>query len=153
VTREQINTWAAAYKRSWEALDKSGYLSLFTPDAVIQATPFSRPRRGKEIGDAWDEMTRRQSNSRIDLEIWCAKDDLVILHWTARATLAGQGPLDGDGIDILRFDDDGRCRDSRQWQHWHRAGAPHTKDFKENEAEMTTMVPHLWADTVSIPPR
>jgi hypothetical protein len=116
--------WLSAYKKSWETLDTNLILSLFTDDATYQVSPFAEPYQVRSFEQTWKSHIDRQGGNHITLEIWHLSGDIAIVQWIAHTIFFdSRGHRYGNGLFRLRFTGDGKCRELREWQHWH---LPHT---------------------------
>ncbi len=89
--------------------------ALFVEDAVYSVGPFA---------DAWigrDEIVRRwisgvQEDVEYAYEILAMEGDTGIAHWNVKARGEGQAArTEWDGILLITFAPDGRCREHREW--------------------------------------
>jgi len=110
--------WASLYKKSWEILDPDLLVSLFTSDAIYQTSPFAEPFHGRNFHEMWASGKGVQSGNYMNLEIWHVEDNTAIVQWIAQTNYFDKGPRHGNGILKLRFTDDGRCYELKEWQHW-----------------------------------
>lgn len=128
-----MQRWIAGFRRSLAQGDEAAFLALFAEDASFQMSPFEAPLHGPDIGKALHEYRGRQGGGEWRMDIWADRGDTAILHWSTEAIGVDRAML-GDGILILRFGPDGRCRQARHWHHWHPVGAPLSAGFVENPA-------------------
>jgi hypothetical protein len=122
-----VRQWLDKYKRSWEEQDTNLLVSLFTSDASYHPTPFTEPFRGtQELRKLWDTIKTRQADNHIELDLWHVAPDRAVIQWTGRTTQikSNNKKREGNGIFLLLFNADGKCRQLMEWQHWHEAGAP-----------------------------
>lgn len=117
--KDALVEWLTAYKRSWELVDADLFVSLFTPDATYQVSPFAVPMLGKNFHQMWGNGRTKQGGNHINLEIWHVAGDTAIVQWIAHTIYFDRGPRNGNGLFKLRFTEDGRCCELREWQHWH----------------------------------
>jgi SnoaL-like domain len=117
MNRENLHRWLEAYGRAWESLDPWTAAELFTDDATYQETPFVEPTRGRAaILEDWKNVARTQENVRFEFEILAWDGAQAIAHWKSRfARLPVRLHLELDGIFVLAFDAQGRCRTLREW--------------------------------------
>jgi ketosteroid isomerase-like protein len=123
---KKLAEWCDVYKRAWENQDADLFVNLFTDDCTYRETPFTEPIPGHAFHAFWQDLAKREQDNHIEFEILGrASGNRVILQWEARTTsLATSEHLEGSGIFVLTFADNGRCSDVREWQHWHSVGAP-----------------------------
>lgn len=132
MNKSDVANWCASYKQAWEKGDKALFLSLFNDAADYQESPYQKPFHGAKIGEAWDDLRRRYADNTINFDVWVADGDKAIVNWDGSSTWPEFGPLHGNGVAILHFGKDNRCRSFRQWHHWHPPAAPKTRGFVEN---------------------
>ena len=114
-----VTAWMDSYKRSWEKQDADAFVTLFTGDAVYRDTPFDEPFQGPDFHAVWTELATRQSDNRFDFEVMAVSGEMAFVHWWGTTTRVPSGERSkGDGMFVLYFHDDGRCRELREWQHW-----------------------------------
>lgn len=117
--KAELVDWLTAYKKCWETDDADLFVSLFTPDATYRVSPFATPILGRDFHESWDGNKAVQTGNHINLEIWHLDDDVAIVQWIAHTIYFDRGPRQGNGLFRLSFSPDGRCRELREWQHWH----------------------------------
>ena len=130
-----VTAWMDGYKRSWEEQDADTFVTLFTGDAVYLDTPFAEPLHGPDFHADWIDLATRQSDNRFDFKVMAVTGDMAVVNWWGTTTCVPSDMLlpgmlastnrdnsrqrsKGDGIFVLYFQDDGRCRELREWQHW-----------------------------------
>jgi hypothetical protein len=115
--RSQLGEWLSAYGDAWVGLDPDAAASLFTEDAVYHETPYSDPFLGSDgVRDYWVKVTEGQSNVVFDSEVIGVADGTGVARWSARFDKEGI-PVELDGVFLLEFDDQSRCRSLREWWH------------------------------------
>jgi hypothetical protein len=123
VRRKQLEVWLEKYRKSWEQQDSETFANLFAPDARYRETPFLEFVHGPQFRAFWKEIATKQADNRFSYEIVLTARDRAVVHWTATTTWI---PTDerrpGDGVFLLRFDDNGQCMELLEWQHWQPAG-------------------------------
>lgn len=122
MTRKQLDAWLGAYGRAWEQRDPEAVVRLFTPDALYYETPFLKPARGRvEIREYWAAATGKQEEVCFSHEVLAVSGRRGMARWQSRFRRgAGGSRVRLDGVFVLEFDQDGLCRELREW--WHRAG-------------------------------
>jgi uncharacterized protein (TIGR02246 family) len=107
--------WLAAYFAAWVSNDPAEVAALFTDDAGYWVGPYAEPWVGREaIVEAWT------SGSQVDVEhvaeVLAIDGDRVVAHWNVKATDPATGVRSElDGVLLLTFVPDGRCREHREW--------------------------------------
>jgi uncharacterized protein (TIGR02246 family) len=115
VDRAGVATWLEAYRRAWISNDPVEVADLFSKDAVYVLDPFSSPWRGRE------EIVRRwtagiSQDVEMTWQIEAMDGDTAVVHWNVITRNTGDPVrMQYDGVLVLRFAADGRCRDHREW--------------------------------------
>ena len=116
--RDALASWLDAYGRAWETKDGDGAVALFSQDCEYIETPFSEPMLGLDAVRAYWDITASQQDIRFEHEVLAAEGERGIAWWRATFTRVPEGvPVVLDGIFVLDFADDGRCRRLREWWH------------------------------------
>ena len=121
MTKETFKSWLDAYGRAWETRDPQAVGELFTQDATYQETPFVEPLRGRSaIREYWSQKVERsQEQIEFGYEILALVKTVGIAHWRASfVRISSKSRVKLDGIFLLTFDADNRCRELREW--WQR---------------------------------
>ncbi len=115
----ELGSWLERYGRAWEESDPDAAAALFSQDASYYETPFGAPAQGREgVRAYWANATRNQADISFSYEILSVAKGRGIACWRAgftRRPSAARVTL--DGIFLLEFDDDGLCRELREWWH------------------------------------
>ena len=115
---ESLSTWLEAYGRAWETRDPEAVRRLFAEDATYQETPFTQPMRGLDaIQQYWSQVVATaQEHIRFSYEVLAVAEDSAIVHWWASfVRVQSRAHVTLDGIFLLTFDTEGRCRELREW--------------------------------------
>jgi len=118
VNQEALKSWLDAYGRAWETRDPDAVIKLFTEDATYQETPFSEPMRGRAaIREYWAEkVARSQEQVSFGYEVLALAGDLGLAHWWASfVRIRSRSHVKLDGVFLLTFDSQDRCRALREW--------------------------------------
>ena len=123
MTKHDLDRWLETYGRAWIDRDPDAAARLFTEDVTYHETPFDEPARGIEgVRRYWAENTDVQREVRFRHEILALEGSRAIARWWAgyvRPATNVRAEL--DGIFLLEFAPDGRCRMLQEW--WHRREA------------------------------
>jgi hypothetical protein len=121
VNETDLKAWLEGYRQAWETRNPEAAAALFSEDAKYYETPFLAPARGQAgVRDYWANATRNQSDVAFSYEILSVSGDRCIARWWATFKRVSSGVTASlDGIFLLEFNDEGLCRDLREW--WHRA--------------------------------
>jgi hypothetical protein len=116
--RAKVTTWLDAYVRAWKTYDQTAIGDLFGEDAVYAYTPYSEPVRGRAaIVASW--LEERDSPGTYDghYEPLVIEGNRVVANGKSRYFEQDGSTLraEWDNIFVLRFDDEGRCTEFREW--------------------------------------
>ena len=119
LTMVGLKAWLDAYGDAWESRDADAAAQIFAEDATYQVTPYEEPHAGQEgVRQYWAGVTENQRNVQFDYQPIAVDGDTGIAHWSAQFDIDPDGHhLELDGIFVLKFDDDGKCRQLREWWH------------------------------------
>lgn len=119
VTRESVAAWLGRFAQGWERRDTDALVHLFTADGAFWETPFGPPEVGSEtMRQGWDELWPYQRDRQMHGEVLAVEGDMALARWWATYTrLPDKVHRELDGILLLRFADDGRCRELIEWRH------------------------------------
>jgi hypothetical protein len=114
-TRHDYADWLERYRQAWIARDAEAAGRLFTEDAVYREQPFQAPFAGRAaIEDYWRRVT--ESQTRVELRYGRAVVDgrRLAVEWWANLETTG-GPITLAGEFLLRFAENGDCRELREY--------------------------------------
>ncbi|HSO49792.1 MAG TPA: nuclear transport factor 2 family protein [Acidimicrobiia bacterium] len=113
-----LEEWIESYRRAWEERDAEAAAALFTPDATYRSNIFEDPHRGKEgVRAYWESVTSTQSDARVRMGRPFADGDRVALEFWTNMKVEGED-VTLPGCLLLDFDDDGQCRQLREYWHF-----------------------------------
>jgi uncharacterized protein (TIGR02246 family) len=123
VNETELRTWLEGYRQAWETRDPEAAAALFSEDARYYETPFLAPAQGRDgVRDYWANATRNQSDITFSYDVVSVSGDRCIARWWATFRRVSSGiTVSLDGIFLLEFNEDGLCRELREW--WHRSEA------------------------------
>ncbi len=109
--------WIRSYCEAWEKADEDLVASLFTEDASYRSSPFREPFRGQaEIRAYWRRGAGHQRETRVRMGSPFVDGRRVAVEWWA-TMIEEDEAVTLPGCLILRFADDGRCSDLREYWH------------------------------------
>jgi hypothetical protein len=113
--REGFERWLADYFAAWVSNDPADVADLFTEDARYWVGPWAEPWVNRNaIVEAWTSGI--QTDITHAAEVLALDADVGIAHWNVRATDPSTGARsEMDGVLVLTFAPDGRCREHREW--------------------------------------
>ncbi len=121
MTETAVEKWLEGYRRAWETRDPEAAAALFSQDVRYYETPFVAPAQGRVgVRKYWANATRSQADVSFSYEILSVSRHQGIARWWAAYTRVSSGVTAKlDGMFLLEFNDEGLCRELREW--WHRA--------------------------------
>jgi ketosteroid isomerase-like protein len=112
VTREQVQTWLDAYIEAWRSYDADAIGALLSEDATYAYHPYDEPERGRET------IVSNWLGDRDEPGSWEASYAPLLIDGD-RAVATGETRYsDGrtfSNLFVMRFDDEGRCREFVEW--------------------------------------
>ena len=119
LTMSALASWLDAYGEAWESRDGDAAAKIFSADATYQVTPYEDPHVGQDgVRNYWAGVTENQRNVQFEYQTLSVTGNTGIAHWSANFDVAPDGPhIELNGIFVLEFDADGRCRRLREWWH------------------------------------
>jgi ketosteroid isomerase-like protein len=110
-----VEAWLEAYARAWRERDPDAAVALFTEDAVYRSHAFREPHRGsEEIRRYWAGATRDQVDVGVELGEPIVEGERVAVEWWTTMREGGED-VTLPGCLVLRFADDGRCEELREY--------------------------------------
>jgi ketosteroid isomerase-like protein len=107
--------WLDRYRQAWVERDAGAAAELFTEDAIYRERPFDPPLSGRDaIRHYWSSVTRTQSSIELQYGSPVIQGGRVAVEWWANLVNDGS-PVTLAGEFLLAFDDDGRCRELREY--------------------------------------
>ena len=124
--REHVERWLDDYVAAWKSYDRDEIAALFSRRRRVPLPPVRRadprPRGGRRVvarrGDHDDARTATSPAPTTRAIAPVAVDgDVAVATGTSTYTNEPGGPVDTvyDNCFVIRFDDDGRCREFTEW--------------------------------------
>ena len=116
--RAAVTVWLDAYVRAWKSYDPQAIGALFSEDATYFYNPYSTPLHGRAaIVAAWVQEPDPPGTYDAHYEPLIIEGDRAVTNGKSRYFAADGHTLtaEWDNIFILRFDNDGRCQEYREW--------------------------------------
>lgn len=117
---EIFKSWLDLYGRAWENRDTQAFADLFTDDASYHVNPFSEPIRGRsEIIEYWSNVIASQDQVQFNYEVLAVAQDIGIARWwVSFFHVSSKSNVKLDGIFVVSFNVERRCKVLKQWWHW-----------------------------------
>ncbi len=112
--RRRVTRWIAAYEKAWRTPGTDTLDSIFTEDARYLQGPFQKPVIGlAAIARMWErERTGPDEAFTLTSELVAVDGDTAVARIEVHYTETGAHFRD---LWIIRFGEDGRCRDFEEW--------------------------------------
>ncbi len=116
--RAKVTAWLDAYVRAWKTYDQQAIGDLFSEDATYAYTPYSEPIRGRAaIVASWLEEPGAPGTYDGHYEPIVIEGNRAVSNGRSRYFEQDGSTLkaEWDNIFVLRFDDEGRCTEYKEW--------------------------------------
>jgi ketosteroid isomerase-like protein len=121
-----LQRWLDAYVEAWKSYDRDEIGALFADAVVYRYHPYDTPITGRDAvveswlgeGDHEGASTRDAAGTYDASYAPVAIDgDVAVATGTSTYFTEPGGPVDNvyDNCFVMRFDDDGRCREFTEW--------------------------------------
>jgi len=126
VTKEDVNRWLGGYIEAWKSYDREQVEALFAEDISYRYHPYDDPIEGRaavvaswlEAGESSDASSRDEPGT-YDAFYRCvaADGDMAVAVGSSSYRDSPDGPVVRvyDNCFVMRFADDGRCREFTEW--------------------------------------
>jgi len=112
-----VDEWIDGYRAAWENRDPDAAAALFTDDASYRETPYSEPARGQDgVRAYWASVTSTQQDVTLLTGTPVVQGDRAAVEWWV-TMLNGGTEVTLAGEFLLRFDENGLCRELREYWH------------------------------------
>jgi len=111
--------WLEEYGRASENNEPRASADLFSHDAKYYETPFDKPMVGRDaIYEYWNKGAQNLKDKESTFQILSVKDNVGIARWQAKFASVQSGKrMALDCVFLVEFDEDGKCREFREWWH------------------------------------
>lgn len=116
--RASVSAWLDAYVRAWKTYDPQVIGDLFSENATYAYTPFSEPIQGRAaIVASWLEEPDATGTYDGHYEPILIEGDRAVTNGRSLYFEQDGSTLKAEwnNIFVLRFDDEGRCTEYREW--------------------------------------
>jgi hypothetical protein len=114
--RGGVGAWIESYERAWRTAGTDSLGRLFSKDATYRMSPYEEPARGlEEIGALWErERVGPAEAFEMRYEVVAVEGDTGVARIEVRYATGAEYR----DLWIVRFADDGRCREFEEWPFW-----------------------------------
>ena len=124
--REEVDRWLADYVAAWKSYEREAIAELFSEDVVLRYHPADEPITGREdVVASWlGEGDFPTASSRDEPGTYDASYRAVAVDGDVAVAVGSSaysdepgGPVTKifDNCFVMRFDDEGRCREFTEW--------------------------------------
>ena len=124
--REEVARWLDDYVEAWRTYDRDRIAALFASDVEYRYHPYDEPIRGRDaVVESWlgegshEDASTRDAEGTYDASYAPVALDGDVAVATGSSTYFERpgGPVAKiyDNCFVIRFDDDGRCREFTEW--------------------------------------
>jgi hypothetical protein len=118
ISREEVADWLNMYVAAWKSYDPQEIGELFSEDARYYYSPYADPVRGRDaIVANWLENRDTPGTYKAQYEPVAVEGNLAVAN--GRSTYFEEDgttfSTEYDNIFLIRFDEDGRCTEFREW--------------------------------------
>ena len=126
MTREEVNRWLGRYIEAWMTYDREQVEALFAEDISYRYHPYDDPIEGRDaVVESWLEAGESSDSSSRDepgtyeafYRCVAADDDMAVAIGSSsyKDSPDGRVARTYDNCFVMRFDDEGRCREFTEW--------------------------------------
>ena len=126
IDRAGVDRWLDDYVAAWKSYDRDAIGALFADDVEYRYHPYDEPVRGRDsVVAAWREEAEFPGASGRDepgiydgsYRAVAIDGDVAVAVGESTYTDGPDGPVAEvyDNCFLLRFDDEGRCREFTEW--------------------------------------
>lgn len=118
VNRATVQAWLDAYVHAWKTYDPQAIGELFSEDATYFYTPYSVPLQGRaSIVASWLEEPDAAGTYDGHYKPLVIEDDVAVTNGRSQYYEDDGTTLktEWDNLFVLRFDENGRCTEFREW--------------------------------------
>jgi len=118
VTNALVSVWLDGYVQAWKTYDKEAIGALFSEDALYYYGPFHEPVRGRAaIVASWLEQPDQVGTYDAHYEPVLIEGNRAVTNGRSRYFEQDGKTFkaEWDNVFILRFDEQGLCKEYREW--------------------------------------
>ncbi|HST04204.1 MAG TPA: nuclear transport factor 2 family protein [Chloroflexia bacterium] len=118
MTHEQVSDWLDKYIAAWKTYDHEAIGDLFSEEATYLYAPWQEPLRGRlAIVSSWLQNQDAPGTWSAEYKPYAVDGDLAVTTGVSNYFGADGKTVDREywNVWLLRFDDDGRCREFTEY--------------------------------------
>ena len=121
IDRERVDRWLDAYVEAWKTYDREAIAALFAERVEYRYHPYDEPIRGRDaVVASWlGEGDDPAASSRDEPGTYDASYRTVAVDGDVAVAVGvstyTEPETTYDNCYVMRFDDDGRCREFTEW--------------------------------------
>ncbi len=113
-----LSAWLSLYHEAWTTHNAEQVAQLFTEDAIYQSHPFRPQLQGHaQIRAYWAHATASQADLDLRWGTPIVAGNRAAIEWWATMWDYEEGEVTLPGALVLRFAEDGRCEELREYWH------------------------------------
>lgn len=110
---DRLEAWMDRYVAAWDTNEPERIAALFTSEAVYDPQTADGPWHGvEEIVGGWIEIDDTPGNWEFEWRPLVEREDLAVVTGRTRYI---DPPASYRNLFVIRFAEDGRCRDFTEW--------------------------------------
>jgi uncharacterized protein (TIGR02246 family) len=117
--RAAVDHWLDAYVEAWKSYDREDIQALFADDVVYRYRPHGDELRGRDaVVRSWLEDDPDETGTyEAEYRAVAVDGDVAVAVGTSTYFSEPGGAVEKvyDNCYVMRFDDDGRCREFTEW--------------------------------------
>ena len=124
--RSDVASWLEAYVEAWKSYDRGRIEALFSEDVRYRYRPYDEPIEGRDaVVESWLGEGDHEGASAPDepgtydaqYEVVAIDGDAAVATGTSTYVVEPGGAVDAvyDNCFVIRFDQEGRCREFTEW--------------------------------------
>ena len=124
--RDSAQGWLNRYVAAWISYDRAAISGLFSQDVAYRYHPYDEPIEGRQaVVESWlgegehEDASARDAPGTYEAsyEPVAVAGDVAVATGTSTYVKEPGGPVDivYDNCFVMRFDDEGRCREFTEW--------------------------------------
>ena len=116
MTHDELGRWLDAFGDAWKSNDPADIGALVTEQTEWHSGPFTEIFRDRQtLVDHWISTVNTHGPVETEYEILAVDGDTGISRYRASYGMHKTARVHGDGIFIIRLNDEGQCVEFHEW--------------------------------------